>query len=102
VGTGSVLRVKQPGCGIDHTSPSNAKVEGRVELHHSPSWPTWPVFTFTIVRLGVILKVCTIYCVNEMQFDTRYCTCVVVCGQYYAVFVWLPSVCQAVNMSPLD
>ena len=32
------------GCGVDHTPPSNAEVEGRVELYIcSPSGPSWPL-----------------------------------------------------------
>jgi hypothetical protein len=38
--------------------------------------------------LGVILKGSAIY--------------EIVCGQYCAVFIQLSSVCQAVNMSPVD
>ena len=35
--------IKQPGCGVDHPPPSNAKVKGRVELYLcSPSGPSWP------------------------------------------------------------
>jgi len=32
MGTGSILGVKQPVCGIDHPSPSSAEVKERVEL----------------------------------------------------------------------
>ena len=44
MGTGSFLGVKRPGRGVDHPLPSNAEVEGRVELYIcSPSRPSWPV-----------------------------------------------------------
>ena len=49
MGTRSFLRVKRPGCGIDHPSPSSAEVEGRVELYIcSPSGPSWPVLGLTL------------------------------------------------------
>jgi hypothetical protein len=36
--------VKRPGHGVDHPSPSTAKVKERVQLHlNSPSGPSWPV-----------------------------------------------------------
>jgi len=39
MGTGSFLRVKQPGRGVDHPTPSGAEVKERVELHiYSPLW----------------------------------------------------------------
>jgi len=41
-GTRSFPGVKRPGHGVDHPPPSNAEVEGRVELF-SPSGPSWPV-----------------------------------------------------------
>jgi len=44
MGTGSFAGVKQPGCGVDHPSPSSAEVETRVELYIcSPSGSSWPV-----------------------------------------------------------
>jgi len=43
-GTRSLPGVKQPGHCVDHSPPSNAEVEGRVELYIcSPSGPSWPV-----------------------------------------------------------
>jgi len=43
MGTGSLLGVKWPRCGVDHPPPSNAKVKERVELYlHFPSGPSWP------------------------------------------------------------
>jgi len=42
--TGSYLGVKRPGRGIDHPTPSSAKVKERVELYlYFPSGPSWPV-----------------------------------------------------------
>jgi len=42
--TGSFLGVKQPGRGVDHPPPSNAKVQERAELYlYSTSGPSWPV-----------------------------------------------------------
>jgi hypothetical protein len=44
MGSGSVPRLKQLGCGVDHLPPSSAKVEGGVELYiSSPSGPMWPI-----------------------------------------------------------
>jgi hypothetical protein len=44
MGTGSFLRVKRPGRGVDHPPPSSAEVTERVELYlHSPSGTSWPV-----------------------------------------------------------
>ena len=47
-------KLKRPGRGIDHATPSSAEVKERVELYlFSPSGPSWPVlgwalpFTFT-------------------------------------------------------
>jgi hypothetical protein len=38
-GPGSVLWVKRPGLGVDHT-PTSADLRERLELHlYSPSWP---------------------------------------------------------------
>jgi len=40
MGTGSFPVVKRPGCGVDHSPPSSAKVKERVGLYlYSPSWP---------------------------------------------------------------
>jgi len=40
MGAGSVPRVKQQGCGVDHPPLSSAKVEGGIELYIcSPSGP---------------------------------------------------------------
>jgi len=42
-------------------------------------------------------------CIGSVKWSlTIYCTYGVVCGQYYAVLIWVPSVCQAVYMSPLN
>jgi hypothetical protein len=36
---GSLLGVKRPGCGVDHTLPSSAEGKERVELYlYSPFW----------------------------------------------------------------
>jgi len=44
VGTRSFPGIKQPGHGVDHPPPSNAEVEGKVELYIcSSSRPSWPV-----------------------------------------------------------
>jgi hypothetical protein len=44
MGTGSFPRVKRPGHGVDHPSPSSVEVEGKVELYiFAPSGPSWPV-----------------------------------------------------------
>ena len=47
---GLFLGVNRPGRGIDHPSPSSAKVKERVQLYlYTPSGPLWPVLgrTFT-------------------------------------------------------
>jgi len=37
-------RVKRPGCGVDHPSPSTIEVRERIELYlYSPSGPSWSV-----------------------------------------------------------
>ena len=42
--TGSSPGVKRPGRGVDHPTPSSAKVEERVELYfYSPFGSSWPV-----------------------------------------------------------
>jgi len=47
--TGSIPGVNQPGRGVDHTSPSNAEVKGRVELYvYSPCGPSWTVLERTL------------------------------------------------------
>lgn len=33
VGTGSFPRVKRPGCGVNHSSPSKAEIKGNVKLY---------------------------------------------------------------------
>jgi hypothetical protein len=44
MGTGSFPGVTRPGRGVDHPSPSSAKVKERVELYlYSPSGPSWLV-----------------------------------------------------------
>ena len=44
MGNGYLPRVKRPGYGVEHTLPSGAEVNERVELHlYSPFGPTWPV-----------------------------------------------------------
>jgi len=44
IGTESFSGVKQPGRGVDHTPPSRAETEERVELYlYSSSGPSWPV-----------------------------------------------------------
>ena len=43
MGTGSILGLKRPECGVDHPPASSAEVKKRVELylysHFGPSWP---------------------------------------------------------------
>ena len=42
--TGSFPRVERPRRGVDHPTPSSAKVKEGVELYlYSPSGPSWPV-----------------------------------------------------------
>ena len=42
-------RGKRPRRGVDHPLPSNAEVEGRVQLYIcSPSGPSWPVLGWTL------------------------------------------------------
>ena len=51
MGTGSFRGwgVKRLGRGIDHSHPSSAEVEGRVELYfYSPSGPLWPILERTL------------------------------------------------------
>jgi cobalamin synthase len=49
MGTGSFLRVRWPGRGVDHPPPSTAEVKGRVKLYiYSPSGPSWPVLGWTL------------------------------------------------------
>jgi len=44
MGTGSFLRVKWPGRGVDHPPPYSGVAKERVELYlYSPSGPSWPV-----------------------------------------------------------
>ena len=44
MGTRSFTRIKRPGRGTDHPTPSSAGVKERVELHlYFPSGPSWPV-----------------------------------------------------------
>jgi hypothetical protein len=41
IGTGSFIRVKWPGRGVDHPRPSSAEVKERVQLYlYSPSGPS--------------------------------------------------------------
>ena len=49
MGTGSFPGVKRPGRSVDHTSPSSAEVNERVELClYSASGPTWPFLGLTL------------------------------------------------------
>jgi hypothetical protein len=49
MGTGSFRGLKWLGRD-DHPPPSNAKVEGKVQLYNcSPSGPSWPVLGWTLV-----------------------------------------------------
>ena len=49
MGTGIFPGVKWPRRGADHLTPSNADVEGRVELYIcSPSGPSWSVLGLTL------------------------------------------------------
>ena len=49
VGTVSFPGVKRPGRSVDHTSPSSAEVNERVELClYSASGPTWPFLGLTL------------------------------------------------------
>jgi hypothetical protein len=44
MGTGSFPKVKQPGRGVDHPTPSSANFTERVELYfHSPSGSSQPI-----------------------------------------------------------
>ena len=44
MGTRSFPGVKRAGGGVNHTPPSSAEVEGKVELYlYSSSGPSWPV-----------------------------------------------------------
>jgi hypothetical protein len=49
-GTGSFLRVKRPGRGVNHpTTASSAEVEERADVYlYSPSAPLWPVLGHTL------------------------------------------------------
>ena len=52
MGTGSFLELKRPERGVDHPSPSSAKVKERVELYlYSPSGPLWPAIGWTLPYL---------------------------------------------------
>jgi hypothetical protein len=49
MGTGSLLRVKCSGRGVNHSPPSSTEVEERVELYIcSPSGLSWPVLGWTL------------------------------------------------------
>ena len=49
MGTGSFLRVKRPGRGVDSPPPSSAEVEGGVKLDIcSPSGPSWSLLGWTL------------------------------------------------------
>ena len=57
MGTGSFLRVKQLGRGIDHPFPSSAEIKERVEINLcSPSGPSWPVLGELYLYLLWLLK----------------------------------------------
>ena len=59
MGTGSFLRVKRPGCGVDHPPPSSTEVEGRVGLYVYPLLgPSWPVQGRTLLTLLYIFDLC--------------------------------------------
>jgi hypothetical protein len=52
VSTGSFLRVKRPGRGVYHQTPSSAEVKEKVELWlSSRSGPSWPVQGWTLPLL---------------------------------------------------
>ena len=61
MGTGSFPRVKRPGRGVDHSPPSNAEPNERVELYlYSLSGPSWPVLGRTLpLPFTVLHKVAT-------------------------------------------
>jgi len=49
MGTGSFLRVKWPGRGVDHPPLTSAEVKERVELYlYSPAGALWPVIGSTL------------------------------------------------------
>jgi len=42
-------KVKRPGRGVDHPTPSSAKIKERVQLHlYYPSGPSWPLLEWTL------------------------------------------------------
>ena len=56
MGTGSLLEIKQSGCGVDHAPPSSADVKERVELYlYSPSGPSWPVLGLALLYFTVCM-----------------------------------------------
>ena len=45
----SFPNAQRPGCGVDHPTPSSAKVKERVQLHlYYPSGPSWPLLEWTL------------------------------------------------------
>jgi hypothetical protein len=52
-----ISRVKWPGCGVDHSRPSNAEVKERVELHFSSSSGTSWAFLGWTVRLPFLSQI---------------------------------------------
>jgi hypothetical protein len=63
MGTGSFPGVKRPGRGAEHPIPSNAEVEGRVELYIYPPPPSlslsghlWPVLRRTLPSLYLYVQ----------------------------------------------
>jgi len=47
--------IKQPGHGVEHSSPSSPKVKERVDLYlYLPSGPPWPVLVLTLPYMETI------------------------------------------------
>ena len=65
MGTRSFSRVKRPGCGVHHPTPSSAEVKGRVEVYlYSTSGSSWPVVGRT---LSLPLPLCNIISTKLIQ-----------------------------------
>jgi hypothetical protein len=77
--TGSYPEVKRPGRGVDHSPPSIAEVEEKVELDfYSHSGPSWHVLMWTFTLFTYIF-------VHTCMYYVCLCVCVCVCLCVYTI-----------------